>query len=170
MSSARVRIIKEMGRARHASKRGPPPPPIKKWNIVRGDRVQVLPPHASAGKQGIVSSVYRLKSRLTVEGVNIHPKYIKANKERGIPGRVMYEERTIPYSMVNLVDPVTNQPTRIVRKILEDGSKVRVSKKSGAIIPRPEILLQRTKPKSTHVTDRDTEAYAVWDTTYQPKV
>ena len=73
------------------------------------------------------------------------------------------------YSNVNLVDPVTGLPTRVGRKMLEDGSKVRVAKKSGAIIPRPEILLQRRRPQSLSVTESCTSnADAVWEITYQP--
>ena len=73
------------------------------------------------------------------------------------------------YSNVNLVDPVTGLPTRVGRKILEDGSKVRVAKKSGAIIPRPEILLSRKRPQSVVATESCTnDADVVWEVTYQP--
>jgi len=74
------------------------------------------------------------------------------------------------YSNVNLVDPVTGLPTRVGRKVLEDGTKVRVAKKSGALIPRPEILLQRRRPKSATVTGSCTSgADDVWEITYQPQ-
>ena len=39
---------------------------------------------------------------------------------------------------VNLVDPKLKKPTRIKMGFLEDGTKVRISKKSGVIIPYPE--------------------------------
>lgn len=78
-------------------------------------------------------------------------------------------ERGIHYSSVNLVDPVTNLPTRISRKYLEDGTKVRVAKRSGAIIPRPEILAERRKPMRTNITDKDTtDDEDVWEVTYVP--
>jgi len=73
------------------------------------------------------------------------------------------------YSNVNLVDPVTGLPTRVTRKLLEDGTKVRIAKKSGAIIPRPEILSQRRRPKSMTFTESCTDdADDVWEITYQP--
>jgi large subunit ribosomal protein L24 len=51
---------------------------------------------------------------------------------------------------------------------MEDGTKVRVAKKSGAIIPRPAILQQRKRPQSVVVTDSCTsDADAVWEITYQ---
>jgi len=60
-------------------------------------------------------------------------------------------------------------PTRVARRTLEDGTKVRVAKKSGAIIPRPEILKERRRPKNIASTVSDTsDADLVWETTYSP--
>ena len=73
----------------------------------------------------------------------------------------------MPYSYVNLVDPVTNQPTRISYSFLEDGTKVRVAKKSGAVIPRPDVLKYRKRPVSSLVTDKCTEQDDVWEITYE---
>ncbi|CAM9435640.1 unnamed protein product, partial [Heterosigma akashiwo] len=39
---------------------------------------------------------------------------------------------------------------------LEDGSKVRIAKRSGSIIPRPDILMERRTPRSTVVGEKDT--------------
>ena len=141
-----------------------------KWNILRGDTVQVVErKHPEFGKQGIVTLVDRKRDRVVVEGVNTAPKHIKPNPDQGRLGRTVVRERSMHYSNVNLVDPVTGLPTRVGRKILEDGSKVRVAKKSGAIIPRPEILLQRRRPQSLSVTESCTsDADAVWEITYQP--
>jgi len=48
-----------------------------------------------------------------------------------------------------LVDPSNNSPTKIKYGFLEDGSKVRISKKSGTLIPKPDrshlTYLNRTK-------------------------
>jgi large subunit ribosomal protein L24 len=141
-----------------------------KWNILRGDTVQVIDrKHPECGKQGIVTLVDRKRDRVIVQGINLAPKHIKPKPDMGRPGRTVERERSIHYSNVNLVDPVTGLPTRVRRKILEDGTKVRVAKKSGAIIPRPEILLERRKPKNMTVTEScTTDADAVWEITYKP--
>ena len=139
-----------------------------KFNIVRGDQVQVIGNHPERGKQGIVEKVLRDRDRVIVRGVNLGPMRIKGNPDRGIPGRVQEVPRAIHYSNVNLVDPVTKLPTRITKKILEDGTKVRVAKKSGAIIPKPEILKMRKRAKSSIVTESDTLDEDVWETTYNP--
>jgi len=138
-----------------------------KWNIVRGDTVQVIGKHPESGKQGIILEVNRKNDRVTVEGVNMYTKIIKGDAERGVKDRSIKKERTIHYSNVNLVDPVTSLPTRIVKRYLEDGTKVRVSKRSGAVIPKPEILTVRKRPVSQVVTDKDTADEHVWASTYE---
>lgn len=137
-----------------------------KWNILRGDRVQVVGTHPERGKQGIVLKVLRDKDRVIVEGVNMGTRNIKGDKDKGIPGRVIMKERTIHYSNVNLVDPIQNVPTRIIKKYLESGEKVRISKKSGAIIPRPELLTFRKKPVNSIVTESCTSESDAWEITH----
>ena len=146
MSAARARLQKlaqSLGKMqkpnpqkREADKKG-------QWSILRGDKVQVIGNHPERGKQGIVKVVLREKDRVIVEGVNLGSRQIKGDKDRGIQGRVAQVERSMHASNVNHVDPVTGKPTRIRKKILETGEKVRVSIKSGAIIPRPDILTMR---------------------------
>jgi len=142
-----------------------------KWNILRGDQVQVISrKHHEYGKQGIVLKVDRQRDRVIVENVNMGRKNVKANPDAGLPGKTIYRERSMHYSNVNLVDPVTGFPTRVYRKYLDDGTKVRVAKKSGAIIPRPEILTQRRNPKPVNVTESDTDNDDdVWEVTFNPE-
>ncbi len=169
--SARMRLTKIMAKAGTRSKPKPAAEQAAertKWNIVRGDKVEVIGNHTEKGKQGVVLQVLRDLDRVIVEGVNLGSKHIKGDAERGIKARKVQRERSIPYSDVNLIDPVTLKPTRIIRKYLEDGSKVRVAKKSGAIIPRPEILNYRKRPVSSRVTESDTVEDDVWEQTYFP--
>jgi len=144
---------------REAEKKG-------QWNILRGDKVQVIGNHPERGKQGIVKVVLREKDRVIVEGVNLGSRQIKGDKDRGIPGRSIQMERSMHSSNVNLVDPVTGKPTRTRKKILETGEKVRVSIKSGAIIPRPDILTMRKRPVASGTTTSCTPEDDVWEITY----
>jgi len=142
-----------------------------KWNIVRGDQVQVIKrSHPEFGKQGIVLHVDRSRDRVIVENVNMGKKYQKADPDLGRTGRIVEVERSMHYSNVNLVDPVTGLPTRVIRKYLEDGTKVRVSKKSGAIIPKPDILKERKRIQSLSSCDEsDTKSDDdVWKVTFDP--
>ena len=168
--SARIRITKLVTQA-FRSKNNKPKQDVARqnqWNIVRGDKIQVIGDHAERGKQGIVSQVLRQQQRVIVEGINLYNKHVKGQPDRGIAGRTITRERSLPYANVNLLDPVTGQPTRIFRKYLEDGTKVRVSKKSGAIIPRPEKLAYRKRPLNHIVTESDTLEADAWEVTYKP--
>ena len=143
----------------------------KHWNIVRGDKVQVIDSlHKEKGKQGIVLKVLRKLDRVIVEGINMIKKNLKGDRQRGIAARSIMVEQPLKYCSVNLVDPMTNLPTRIFRKVLEDGTKVRISKKSGAIIPRPAILYVRARPVNPVTTTSCTSEEDAWAISYQPKV
>jgi large subunit ribosomal protein L24 len=166
--SARIRITKLVNQA-FRSNRKPKEhdaTPQKHWNIVRGDKIQIIGDHSERGKQGVVSQVLRDQKRVIVEGINLYNKHVKGQPDRGIPGRTITRERSLPYANVNLLDPVSGQPTRIYRKVLEDGTKVRVSKKSGAIIPRPELLAYRKRPLNHIVTESDTSEADAWEVSY----
>lgn len=171
MSSARARIMKIMSAPSPGKRR--PKPVVEaaknksRWHILRGDRVQIVGDHHERGKQGKVMQVLRKTDRVLVEGVNVATAHIKGNPDRGIPGRSIQKERSIPYHNVNLVDPVTNLPTRINFTFLDDGTKVRVAKKSGAVIPRPDVLKYRKRPVSSVITDSDTTEDLVWEITYE---
>ena len=140
----------------------------KRWDILRGDLVQVIGGHKDSGKQGIVLEVIRKQDRVKVEGVNLYSKLVKGDPQKGTTDRFVQKEKTIHCSNVNLVDPVTKLPTRISRRYLEDGGKVRVAKKSGAVIPHPEILSVRKRPMRQVITDKDTRDEDVWASTYIP--
>lgn len=140
-----------------------------KWDIVRGDKVEVIGNHPERGKQGIIKEVLRKKDRVIVEGVNLSAKVVRPSPALGLKGQTIQKERSIHYSKVNLVCPATGKPTRFFKKYLEDGTKVRVSKKSGAIIPKPEVLVMRRKPITSFISESDTVDEDVWEKTYQPK-
>eukprot|EP00934_Nitzschia_sp_Nitz4_P004127 Nitzschia sp. Nitz4//scaffold66_size103028//43944//44480//NITZ4_004497-RA/size103028-processed-gene-0.5-mRNA-1//1//CDS//3329556347//4117//frame0 len=169
MSATRSRLQKLV---QNVGKFHKPKPQIREaekktsWDILRGDKVQVIGDHPERGKQGIVLKVLRDKDRVIVEGVNMAPRNIRGDKDRGIQAKTIMKERTMHYSNVNLVDPVQGVPTRISKRILESGEKVRISKKSGAIIPRPDILTYRKRPINATVTESCTSEDAAWEVTY----
>lgn len=148
-------------------KRPTPPSRTRKWNIVRGDKVQVVDKrHEEYQKQGIVLKVLRDLDRVIVQGVNVKNKHIKGDPDRGIKGRTIKQERTLPYSSVNLVDPTTGLPTKVVRTYLEDGTKVRISKRSNSVISRPDILSVRKSGIKAQATESCTAEEDVWSISY----
>lgn len=83
----------------------------------------------------------------------------------GLPGKIILKPCTVHYSNVMLIDPTTGEPTKTSRKYLEDGTKVRVSKKSGNIINKPNPLQSR-KPRSLLVGAKDTDPKDVFEVTF----
>ncbi len=86
------------------------------------------------GKRGRVIEVQRRTSRVVVEGVNMIKKAVKPNRQRGIAGGIVQREAPIHISNVLVLDPSSRKPTRIGFQILQDGRKVRVARKTGAVI------------------------------------
>jgi len=102
-------------------------------HVKRDDLVQVIA-GKDKGKQGKIVKVLRSENRVIVEGVNMVTKHLKpsqANPEGG----VIKTEGKIHASNVMLVDPKTNEPTRVGIEI-KDGKKIRVSKKTGNAIDK----------------------------------
>ncbi len=103
---------------------------MPKMKIKKGDKVEVLT-GKDKGKRGEVLRVYPEKNKVVVEGVAIAKRHVKPNAANQ-QGGIVEAEAAIDASNVTLIDPKTDKPTRVGYLIKEDGTKVRVSKKSGA--------------------------------------
>lgn len=137
--------------------------PIKKWKILRGDEVQVIS-GPNEGKRGRVLEVVRASNSVVVEGANI------VRKKAPVPGsmrrKVVETEAPIYVSRVAIICPETDRPSKVGYRFLEDGTKVRIARVSGAIIPRPSILAQRRKPRNKD-SPKCTAAAVVLKQTFQ---
>lgn len=135
----------------------------RRWNIVTGDLVQVVQ-GPQVGQQGKVLQVLRKANRILIENVNIRKRSIKPRMD-GTPGKMVSKPCTVHYSNVMLIDPTNGEPTKVSRRFLEDGTKVRISKKTGHIIPKPVPLADR-KPRSSIVGPKDTEPADTFQVTF----
>ena len=102
---------------------------MKKLHIKKGDTVYVNSGE-DKGKTGKVLKVLVEKNRAIVEGVNMVSKSTKPSAKNP-HGRIVKQEASINVSNLNLIDPKSGKPTRIGRKVNENGVKVRYAKKSG---------------------------------------
>lgn len=102
------------------------------FRIKKDDQIIVLA-GKDKGKTGKVLEIYKSNQRVLVESINIVKKAQRPTQENQKGGFIEIE-RPIHLSNVALVDKKTNKATRTGIKILKDGSKVRVSKKSGEVI------------------------------------
>ena len=96
--------------------------------IKTGDKVRVIA-GKDKGKEGSVKKILAAENRVVVEGINKIKKHQKPNNANP-NGGVIDTEVPINASNVMLIDPSTNEPTRVGYKFV-DGKKVRVAKKSG---------------------------------------
>ncbi len=97
-----------------------------KMHVKKGDKVMVIS-GKDKGKTGTILAAFPKKDRVIVEGVNVvkkHSKPTQANPQGGI----FDMEAPIHVSNVMVVDPKTNEPTRVGYDV-KDGKKVRVAKK-----------------------------------------
>ncbi len=105
-----------------------------KLHVKKDDTVIVIS-GKDKGKKGRVLQAYPKEGRVLVEGVNLvkkHSRPSQANPQGGI----ITQEAPIHSSNVMLVDPKTGNATRIGYKMLDNGTKVRIAKKSGEVIDK----------------------------------
>ena len=99
--------------------------------IRKGDKVIVLTGR-DKGRTGEVIEVRPAEGRALVRGVNIVKRHQKQTQNQ--EGGIISKESPINLSNIALADPKDGKPTRIGFKVLADGKKVRVAKRSGAEI------------------------------------
>ncbi len=104
-----------------------------KMHVTKGDLVRVVRGD-DKGKEGRILRVFAKRGRVTIEGVNIVKRHRKARRAEEQSG-IMEFPAPIHASNVMLVD-AKGEATRIRMKIDEDGTKERISIKSGDAITR----------------------------------
>jgi len=100
--------------------------------IRKGDNVIVLAGREK-GKKGKVVTVDVKAGRATVQGVNMMKRHTKPQRNEP-QGGIREIEGSIVLSNLAIEDPKDGKPTRVGFKVLENGQKVRVAKRSGEVI------------------------------------
>ncbi|RDD43758.1 39S ribosomal protein L24, mitochondrial [Trichoplax sp. H2] len=136
---------------------------IRNWKIVRGDSVEVLS-GKDKGVVGKVSQVLRGQNKVFVEGLNCHYRYLKPHEE--FQGGLVRSEAPLHYSKVALVDPSDGKGTKVGFMFTKDGEKVRVSRRTGTVIPKPPEL-KLTRIREAYIDGhKDTSAENATKVTY----
>lgn len=102
-----------------------------KLKVKKGDRVVVIS-GSDKGKRGEILRVMPDEGRVLVSGVNLVKRHTKQSAKT--QGGIISKESPVHVSNVALIDPKTQKPTKVGFKILGDGTKVRVARKSGETI------------------------------------
>jgi large subunit ribosomal protein L24 len=103
-----------------------------KLHIRKGDTAVVIAGN-DKGKKGKVLEVVREKNRAIIEGVNMITKHVKPSANNP-EGGIERTEAPVHISNIMIVDPSNGEPTRVGRKLNDDGKVQRFSKKTGELI------------------------------------
>jgi large subunit ribosomal protein L24 len=99
--------------------------------IKKGDKVVVLTGR-DKGRSGEVIEVHPSDARALVRGVNMVKRHQKQTAQQ--EGGIISKELSIHLSNLAVADPKDGKPTRIGFKVLTDGKRVRIAKRSGVEI------------------------------------
>jgi len=106
----------------------------KHLKIKKSDKVIVLA-GKEVGKIGTVLKVDSEKGRVVVEKLNMIKRHSKPSAKTG-QGGIVEKEGPLNISNVMIVCDKCTEPTRVGKRVLEDGSKVRICRKCGEPMDR----------------------------------
>jgi large subunit ribosomal protein L24 len=111
-----------------------PVPVRQKLHVRRGDRVRVIRGN-HAGAEGTVLQVLPKEGTVVIEGVNERKKHQRPTNSAPEGGIIKFFA-PIHASNVMLIDPTSGEPTRVRQRMDQDGTKERISVRSGNPVPR----------------------------------
>lgn len=92
--------------------------------VVKNDTVLVISGNYK-GKKGKVLKVFPKESRVIVEGVNFIKRHTRPT-QKNPQGGIVEKEAPVQISNLMVVCPKCDTPSRLGRKVLEDGKRVRI--------------------------------------------
>ena len=111
--------------------------PLERQRIrVKKDDLVVVIAGKDAGKRGKVLEVLRDRGRVVVQGVGFIKRHTRPNPQRNIKGGIAEREAAIHASNVMIVASEDDKRSRIGSKVLADGRKVRISRRTGEILDK----------------------------------
>ena len=99
--------------------------------IRKGDKV-ILLTGRDKGRTGEVIEVRPAERRALVRGVNMVKRHQRQSATQD--GGIISKEASVHLSNLAMADPKDGKPTRVGFKVMADGKKVRVAKRSGVEI------------------------------------
>ncbi|MEX0855979.1 MAG: 50S ribosomal protein L24 [Gemmatimonadota bacterium] len=102
---------------------------------MKGDRVRVIRGNFRE-MEGSVVRVEANLGRVIVEGVNMRKRHQRPSQENPEGGIITFEA-PIDISNVMLIEPTSGKPSRTRMRMEQDGTKERISVKTGNPIPKP---------------------------------
>eukprot|EP00035_Acanthoeca_spectabilis_P021632 m.439259 g.439259 ORF g.439259 m.439259 type:complete len:213 (+) comp18362_c0_seq1:66-704(+) len=146
--------------------------PPRTWRIVRGDKVGVIN-GPEAGKVGTILRVIRERGTVLVDGVRLKER-VMPPQEGSAERQITTYETPVHVSSVQLIDPSDGKPTKIRMGVDDDGKAVRLSRRTGTPIPKPEYADSEAGRKAAEFKNKyedkfcDTSAVEAARVTYHP--
>jgi large subunit ribosomal protein L24 len=103
--------------------------------IKKNDNVIVIAGR-DAGKRGRVLRVVPDKRRVIVEGVNFIKRHTRPDPRRNVKGGIVQREAPLAAANVQLVCPECGARTRVGRRLLDDGRRVRFCVKCKGVVDK----------------------------------
>ena len=101
--------------------------------IRSGDKVIVLT-GKDRGREGVVTKAFPETGKVIVEGCNVAKRHTKPRSQED-PGGIIDKEMPMQASNVAVLSPSDGKATRIGYKVADDGTKTRVCRRTGEVIP-----------------------------------
>jgi large subunit ribosomal protein L24 len=106
-----------------------------RMRIRKNDVVEVITGR-DKGKRGKVLVVLPEKGRVLVQGVNFIKRHTRPNPQKNIKGGIAEREAPLHVSNVMIVSPDDDKRTRIGSKVMPDGRKARIGRRSGEVLDK----------------------------------
>jgi large subunit ribosomal protein L24 len=124
-----------------------------------GDKV-VITAGKDKGKTGNITRVIMKSGEIVVSGINLYTRHVRPYA--GKSGEKIRRERPLPAAKIAIIND-KGQPDRIGYQISKSGSKDRIYKKTGAIIPagdKQKSDVAAVKPVAQKAAAKKTEKKA----------
>jgi len=142
------------------------------WMWFRGDRVELLK-GPDKGKQGYINMIVQERNWVTVEGLNT--EFVTVGESKDFPGMMIKQEKPLLVTRdIKLVDPTDEKAAEVEWRFTEASERVRVSTRTGTVIPIPgkaeETIDYKSKAGYIANKTKDTVPSVVEDITFEPKL
>ena len=102
--------------------------------VKKGDTVAVVS-GKDKGKTGRILRMFPAQGKVIVERINLIKRHTK-RKSQGEQGGIIEKEAPLHLSKAMFFCGKCSRPTRIGRKMLSDGKKVRICRKCGEVVDK----------------------------------
>lgn len=106
-----------------------------------GDQV-LITAGKDKGKKSVITQVLSKQDQVVVKDINFYTRHVKKYGDKS--GEKIRRERALSTAKIVILND-KNQPDRIGYRLIKDGKKERIFKKTGKVIPEKKPINQKNK-------------------------